>query len=271
MSKDNMVSKQSGASKLELLRQKRGIKAQAVDVEKAIDGLASSIDSQAMMAEIERNSAVVNLIVDRSGSTDGTSEIISEEINGFAARQARKIYKTKLSLTVFNEKAYSKLDKVDTRQFAPISPWDCCGGTNIYDALFSAITSVLRTDASHILHLLITDGENGRSNHTQEQVRKLLEDRKMRGEHVFLLYNDLVDARTHESSKAYARELGIDPANSANFNRRGDGIRIIFQAIEGLLDGLRTSGEISKDWAKAIEAHTSNPLGIKARETKYLK
>ena len=270
MNKNNMVDKSNGTSKLALLRQNRGIRTQEVDIEKAIDGFAASIDSQAMMAEIARNSAIVNFIIDCSISMDGTSQAIAREINEFATRQAVKIYTTMLSLTVFNEEVSTKFGQLNTKQFVPISPWKCCGGTNIYDALFSAITPILKTDANHKLHLIVTDGQNGFSEHTKEQVQKLIKSRINCGEHVFLLYNDEEDYM-RDSAKTYATELGIKSNNAVNFNRDGDGIKIIFQTIEDLLDGLRTKGAVPEDWAKAITAHASNPLGIKARETKYLE
>lgn len=267
MSIDNKVDKSNGTSKLALLRQNRGIKKQEVDIEKAIDGFASSIDSRAMMAEIARNSAIVNLIIDRSYSMDGTSWEIAEEINEFARRQAVKAYTTMLSLTLFNDEVFTEFGKLNAKQIEEIEPWGCNGGTNIYDALFSAIIPIQKTDANHKLHLVITDGQNGYSEHTQEQVQGLITSRVKSGEHVFLLYND----DEYDSAKTYAKELGINPNNAVNFNRDGDGIKIIFQTIEDLLDGLRTKGTVPADWAKAITAHASNPLGIKARETHYLK
>lgn len=266
MKRDSIVNNSNGTSKLALLRQNRGIKKQEVDIAKAIDGFAASIDSQTMIEEIARNSAIVNLIIDSSGSMEETSEAIAQEINGFATRQAGKIYTTKLSLTVFNDEVYTKFSKLDTKRFVPIQPWSCDGGTNIYDALFSAIVPIIKTDANYKLHLLITDGQNGRSEHTREQVQKLITSRIDCGEHVFLLYNNKYGG----DAKEYAPELGIKSNNAVNFNRDGDGIKIIFQTIEDLLDGLRTKGTVPEDWAKAISAHAANPLGIKAREIKYL-
>ncbi len=266
MSKGNMVDKPSGTSKLAQLRQNRGIKKQEVDIEKAIDGFVASIDSQTMMAEIARNSAIVNLIIDNSGSMEGTANPIAEEINCFAQKQAAKLYTTMLSLTLFNTMVDPKFGKLNVKQFVPISPWWCDGGTNIYDAIISAITPILPTDANHRLHLIVTDGQNGRSNHTQEEVRNLIASRS--GEHIFLLYHDEYNRKG--SAQEYATELGIKPENSVNFDPYGDGIKIIFQTIEGLLDSLRTDGVIPKDWAKAIEAHRADPMRVKARETKYL-
>lgn len=266
MSKGNMVDNLSGTSKLAQLRQNKGIKKQEVDIERAIDGFAASIDGQAMMAEIARNSAIVNLIIDISGSTDGTAAPIAEEINSFAKRQAAKIYTTMLSLTLFDHKVYPKFSKLNVRQFVPILPWECVGGTNINDAIISAITPILPTDANHRLHLIVTDGENGASEHTEKQVRSLIASRP--SEHIFLLYYD--ENYTEGSAQEYATKLGIKPENSVNFDPNGDGIKIIFQTIERLLDGLRTDGVIPKDWAKAIESHRMDPMRIKANETKYI-
>lgn len=263
---NNLVGTSKGTSKLAQLRQNRGNLKTTVNIERAIDGYASSIDSQKMMEEIARNSAVVNMIFDNSISMDGTSESIAEETNGFAIRQGAKIYNTKISLTLFNTEVRQILNKVDTKQFVLVSPWRCHGGTNIYDALVSAITKVLPTDANHRLHLIVTDGQNGRSNHTQQEVRNLTKSRT--DEHIFLLYHDEYDRK--DSAKDYAVELGINPNNAVNFKPYGDGIKIIFQTIEDLLDGLRTTGAVPKDWAKAIEAHAANPLGIKARDVKLL-
>ena len=267
MDKNKMVDSTSGTSKLALLRQNRGIKKTDVDIGKAIDGFVASIDDKIMTEEISRNSAIVNLIIDSSGSMEGTAEAISQEINGFAARQAVKVYATKLSLTVFNDYSSTLFSKLNVRQFTPISPWVCGGGTNINDAIFTAIFPILKTDANHKLHLIITDGYNGRSKHTEEEVRQLITRRISGGDHVFLLFNTEGES---DSAKAYAQELGINPNNAVNFDRQGDGIKIIFQTIEDLLDGLRTKGAVPADWAKTITAHTANPFGIKARETKYL-
>lgn len=258
-------------SKLALLRQNRSLSKNGTgeeDIAAAIDGYASSIDNKQMEADIARNSAHVILIVDNSGSMEETPYPISQEINEFAVRQAVKLYKTLLSLTLFNDEVYPKFGKQDVKQFVPIRPWSCFGGTNIYDALISAITPTSSNDAKHKLYLIITDGQNGGSSHSIEEVKSLISSKIAKGEHIFLLYND--ESGSLNSAKAYAEDLGINSNNAVNFNRSGDGIKIIFQTIEDLLDGLRTTGAIPSDWAKAITAHAANPLGIKARETKYL-
>ena len=266
-----MSNNSNGTSKLALLRQKRSIQKtnEDVDIEKAIDGFAMSIDTQKLMADIAQNSALVNLIIDRSYSMSGTPAAIARELNEFAMRQAGKLYETKLSITMFNSEVTSLFQNVTCKQFR-ISPWECYDDTNIFDAVIVAITAVQKTDANHKLHLVITDGENIHSEHSPEEVRNLIHQRIQDGEHIFLLYNNEYD-NSQETSKAYAEELGIPVNNAVNFNRTGDGIKIIFQAIETLLDGLRSTGTVPKDWAKAIIAHNTNPLGVKARETKYLE
>lgn len=266
---NNKVDNPNGSlTKLASLRQNRSVKPQKVDISKAIDGFASSIDNQSLMAEIARNSSEVNFIIDCSGSMDGTSCPIADEINDFAARQARKIYTTKLSLTLFDSRIYPQFVNIDSKQFVPITPWACPGNTNIYDAIISAITPVKSVDVNHRLHLIITDGQNGNSKHSLSEVQNLIKSKISCGEHIFLLYND--EYMTPNSAKTYASELGIKPNNAVNFDRSGDGIKIIFQTIEDLLDSLRTNGAVPDDWAKAIEAHAANPLGIKARDTKLL-
>lgn len=253
-------------SKLAQLRQKSGTPKAIVDIERAIEGYVSSIDSRNMIEEITRNSALINLIVDNSPSMKGTSESIAKEINEFATRQGAEIHTTKISLTLFNNGVRQILNKVDARQFIRVWPWEYNGGTNIYDALISALTQVFPTDANHRLHLIITDGKNGLSEHTQQEVKNLITSRIR--EYIFLLYYDKHDVEN--SAKDYAVELGINPDNAVNFKPYGDGIKIIFQTLEDVLDNLRTTGLVPKDWAKAIEAHTANPLAIKAREIKLL-
>lgn len=267
MKQSNMVNQSTQISKLELLRKTKGIQREEVNIEKAIDGLAESMDSQIVVAEIEKGSAIVNLMIDCSLSMQGTSSAIAQGMNIFAKRQAKKIYTTKLSLRLFNDSVYTKVSKINVGQFAPISPWDCTEGTNIYDAIFLGITSIVTTDASHKLHLIITDGENGKSRNTLEQVSSLISSRVNRGEHVFLLYNNIYQRM---DVKDYANMLKINPNRAVEFNRNGDGIKIIFQTIEDLLESLRSEGTIPEDWAKAITMHAADPIGVKARETKYL-
>lgn len=263
---NNLSGTHNRTSKLAQLRQNKTISKAPVDVEAAIDGYASSIDSKKMMEEIARNSALVNLIFDNSPSMEGTSEPITEELNGFATRQRVKIYTTKISLTLFNsDEIYRMLSKVDVKQFIPLSPWGYNGGTNIYDALINAITPILPKDANHRLHLIVTDGINGSSSHTQQDVRKLITSRI--DEHFFLLYHE---KHATISIEDYAKDLGIRFNRAVNFNPYGDGIKIIFQTIEYMLDGLRTNGAVPEDWAKAITAHNNNPLGVRAREVKLL-
>lgn len=270
----NMVNSQNGTSKLALLRQKRdGIKTKDTEenIEKAIDGYAASIDTKKMMAEIEKNSAHVNWIIDNSGSMDGTSGAIAQEMNQFAARQATKIYSTMLSLTLFDHEVQPKFNKLNAKEFIPVQPWICNGGTNIYDAIYSAITPTIVTDANIRLHMIITDGQNGRSYHSLSEVQRLVSEHIANGDHIFLLYYDEFNYdNTSESAKTYAKELGINPNNAVNFDRNGDGIKIIFQTVEDLLDGLRTTGTVPKDWARQIAAHAANPE-LKAREIRYLE
>ena len=178
------------------------------------------------------------------GKTNGCSKLALLRQNRELQKQgvdiegAVKVYKTLISLTLFNDYVLPKFQKLNTKDFTPISPWGCEGGTNIYDAIVSAITPILKTDAMHRLHLIITDGQNGSSMHTQEEVRKLISSRIENKEHVFLLYNK--DEYSNYTAKDYAAEL-------------------------------RTDGVIPKDWAKAITAHAANPMAIKAREIKYLE
>lgn len=266
MNKGNLAGTSNGTSKLAQLRQNRCTPKATVNIEDAIDGYASSIDTQKMMEEIARNSALVNLIIDNSLSMEETPSSIAEEINEFARRQGAKIYTTKISLTLFNTEVRLIINKVDAKQFMPVSPWYCDGGTNIYDAVISAIAPVFQADANHRLHLIVTDGENGRSEHTRQDVRNLISRRT--DEHIFLLYHDEHDEKN--SAKDYAVELGINPNNAVNFKPYGDGIKIIFQTIEYLLDGLRTKGSVPEDWSEAIAAHNNNPMGVKAREVKFL-
>lgn len=265
---DDSVKKQGGGSmsKLALLRQNRGLKKQDVDIEGAIDGYAQSIDTETMMAEIERNSASVTFIIDGSGSMSGTEACISTEINSFAKRQAQKVYKTTMSLTLFDHEVYPKFEDVDVNLFKPILTWGCTGGTNIYDAIISAVT--VQKKANHDLYLIITDGENQNSYHSEEDVKNLILRKRADGSHIFLLYNDLVSY--YDTSENYAESLGIDKNNAVNFNREGDGIKIIFQAMERILDSLRSTGTVPTDWAKVISAHAANPT-IKAQDIKYLK
>lgn len=263
---NNLSGTHNSTSKLAQLRQNKAISKAPVNIEAAIDGYASSIDIQKMIEEIARNSALVNFIFDNSPSMAGTSEPITDELNGFATRQRVKIYTTKISLTLFNsDEIYQMLSKVNVRQFVPLSPWGYNGGTNIYDALISAITPILPTDANHRLHLIVTDGINGDSNHTQQDVRNLITSRT--DEHFFLLYHEKYATISIED---YAKELGIRLNRAVNFNPYGDGIKIIFQTIEYILDGLRTNGAVPDDWSTAITAHNNNPLGVKAREVKLL-
>lgn len=268
MSKNNNMVHSNGTSKLALLRQKRSIQKQEIDIEKAIDGFATTLDDKKMLEEIAKNSASVDLIIDRSGSMDGTASPIVTEINQFALRQAAKMYTTKLSLTLFNRSVSQEFSRVDVREYAPISSWYCEGGTNINDAVVTAMKDSYEKGINHKLHLLITDGQNEYSLNDEDYVKELITKKQMAGEHVFLLYNKRYESQG--DAKIYAMHLGIDKNFAVNFDRNGDGIKIIFQTIEDVLDGLRMNGEISKDWARAITAHAADPLQVKAREVKYL-
>lgn len=266
------MNKNNGTSKLASLRQKKlstSTKESSLDIEKAVEGYAASIDTNTMLSEIEKSSAHVNFIIDCSGSMDGTSNVIASEMNLFTERQAAKIYSTMLSLTLFDDEVYPKFNKVNARDFVPISPWNCPGGTNIYDAIYTALRNTSTADANHRLHIIITDGQNGMSCYSLSEVQELVSQYTRKGDHIFLLYYD-ENGYNQSSAQNYASKLGIKPNNAANFDRKGDGIRIIFQTIEDLLDGLRSTGTIPEDWSKYISAHASNPE-IKARDIKYLE
>lgn len=266
-----MSNESNGASKLALLKQKKSLSPTSTDdIEKAIDGLAASYDTDRVFEQIKNNSAIVNCIIDASGSMYGTEDIIYKEFQIFAKRLSAKIYETFLYLSVFNDDWSPRLTNVNAKEINNYGSfdWICSGGTNIYDSLFHAMRPIKKNAAVHKLHLIITDGEQeSYSDHSLADVQKLIAARKKGGDYIFLLFNNYDSF--YKRATDYALKLGIDTQFAADFSRNGDGVKIIFKSIENVLDSLRSTGTVPTDWSKAIAAHNANP-SLKANEIKFL-
>ena len=244
------VGNTEGASALEKL----SARIEPLSEEQARIDIEEGIDDTTLAKRIDENTAHINTLVDKSISMGGTEGIITSNLNLFHANQAKDAYDTQISLTLFADKAFPIIIGQSSKKHFELKPYKVSGyGTALYDSIVYASREIEKCEpAKHIIHLIITDGEDNTGKPVDE-AKKLITDKRSKGEHFFLLSNGYPDAKT------LARRLGIDVEFAADFSAAGDGFRIVFDSIERVLWQLRTRGAVNRDWADNIDAHKQNP------------
>ncbi|MDR0931266.1 MAG: VWA domain-containing protein [Clostridiales bacterium] len=227
-------------------------KVATVPTEEAIKNLASSIEKQ-VEAEMIANSAHISFVIDRSSSMYGSEDEVVSNTNNFISEQAELAYDTKISVTLFNDSPRVKIDGVPAKNRPMLDTYRPDGTTSLYDAIcYAAKQADKHARQKHNIHVIVTDGEDCTSSLTIDEARSLITAQRRRGDYYLLLSNG-------PNAAELAKSLGIDPEMAADFDKEGDGFKIIFDTINKIIGDLRKKGTIDHDWADAIKKHKQNP------------
>jgi hypothetical protein len=142
---------------------------------------------------------LINLVLDRSGSMTyaGKREGAIEGVNAFFAEQRALQGKALLSLTLFNTDFDVRFVGADLAEVpdlgTPDNPYQCAGGTSLYDAVITTIKGTDEWLLNHrdftgkVLCLINTDGEENSSASSLNEVNDLINAKTAQGwEFMFL-------------------------------------------------------------------------------------
>ena len=246
------------------------LKSTTTSLNNKIENISNSISTLKHAKEVltinARKKTEVIFIIDRSGSVDGTEEIVSEGIAKIIRNERNKNRNEIITTVLFNEKPHTAFDRKPIDSVSRIN-YEADGGTALYDTLVSQIEKTKSTQAKdkvkpeQTIVVISTDGLDNCSNRTAYDAKKLIEERKNDGWiFIFLGTNfNVIDE---------ALRLGINSDYAVEYDilRLPDN----FKAIERALDDVYEKGTVTKDWSKPITDHKTLSSGDEKQYKKNL-
>lgn len=214
---------------------------------------------------MNKDLAELAFILDRSGSMAGLEADTIGGFNSMLEQQKEGPGDATVTTVLFNQETQILHDRIPLDGVAPLSPRDYSAGglTALLDAVGQTILKIDRARektgekhrASRVLVVITTDGlENASREFTDEQVRKLIGERKEQGwEFLFLGANiDAVET---------AARYGIAEDRAADFHADARGVSMNFSVVSDAIGGFRGEEEIRSDWKQKIEKDFSARKG----------
>jgi hypothetical protein len=142
------------------------------------------------------------------------------------------------TLTLFNNDVSLIHDAVALRDVPPLLPaqYEPSGGTSLNDAVVHLIHSLGRHAQGRntaVLAVILTDGMENGSRHSQEDVRQMVTYRRLTHGWQFLFLGP-------ESALSYALSIGIPKVNTAGFETTPEGLRFMLKRLGQEHGRLRT-------------------------------
>lgn len=174
---------------------------------------------------------VVHLLVDQSGSMQGTRQSTVDGINEYINTLKEDGGKYKVSLSLFDSDMGNKLrlDKpwenlfIDDVPELKLEDYNPNGGTPLHDAFCKTLKEIKDRKDEKYLYVVLTDGhENTSTEYTAKDMKKLKKSLEDKGNWTFVYLGANQDAFT--TSAAY----GFTTSNTSNFNTTAKGTTIMF-------------------------------------------
>ena len=229
----------------------------------SLEELATSIGSTDVLGDI--NTMVYNnidniaqemrqvvhaiLLLDASRSMRGTERATEEAIIKLLEEQ--KNYNVRITTVLFNSQSKKVHDDLLVKNAQPIS-FSAQGYTRLYDTVIEEIENFDRKYPSmneKVFFLMETDGEDNKSKScAADELKILIESQLTKGREFFLLAEGIEAIRL-------ATKIGVPINRARNFSKDTDGIKLIIDAANEVINQLRIKGEVSNDWSQKIDAH----------------
>lgn len=204
------------------------------------------------------------LLLDASRSMNGTEKATEYAIAKLLEEQ--KNYNVRITTVLFNKYAIKKHDDLLAKEAKPftISP---DGSTRLYD---TAIEEINAFDAKYpsadekVFFLIETDGDDNESRRgASDELKALIEKQLAKGREFFLLAEGI-------NAIKMATSIGIPSNRARNFSKDLDGVKLVIDAANEVINQLRIKGKVSDEWSRKIDEHyllttgTYNNLGLDA-------
>lgn len=196
-------------------------------------------------------------ILDRSGSMAGLE---SDTIGGFNAmiEKQRKVEgKCYVSTVLFDNVSEVLHDRVKLSEIKPMTEeeYTVRGCTALIDSIGGAINHIGNIHKyarpedvpAHTMFVITTDGmENASRRYTSEQVKKMIEQQKVKYGWEFLFIGANIDA------VETARKYGIDEDRAVNYNADKKGTKLVYESVAKAVCGVRANRPLTTDWSAEI-------------------
>lgn len=212
------------------------------------------------------------LILDASGSMSGTESATEAGVKKLIKDQ--KLRNVRLTTVLFGTNSRKLHDDVLIKDAKPIKII-ADGTTRLYDTAIEVITEFdtkYPNAAEKVFFLLETDGIDNRSEiESAARLKALVQNQLGKGREFFLLAEgiDAIDLAT---------KIGVPENRAKNFSKDMDGMELVINAANDVINQLRINGEVSDNWSRDIDTHymltTSNnnlQVGINDDENLQLK
>lgn len=240
-------------------------------LEERINNISNSIntlrESREKLLKYQNSQVEIVILIDKSGSVEGTEEIVSEGIYNMTQNEKKKNRSELITTLLFDIDTIKIHDRVPV-EYADKFEYQADGGTALYDTMVTQINETKRkqseseTKPKKTIVIICTDGEDLHSKkYNCHDVRKLVKERQNEGWEFILLGANF-------NVKVEADRLGIKEKNAVEYDtlRLGDN----FIAIENVLDDVYERGEVSDSWSKPITEHKQLSSGNDKPYTKKL-
>jgi len=167
--------------------------------------------------KVARESPMIVLVLDASGSMQSISNDIRGSVNSFINQQkAAPADGTKFSLIVFADKAETKINQIPIQDVSEITrdEYHCGGYTALYDAIGLAIDN--HSDHKEALVVIVTDGEENKSRTTHDELQRKIAEKKASGWKFIYLANEPQVSRAGASIGLCAAAAGATTSATNN-------------------------------------------------------
>lgn len=199
-------------------------------------------------------------ILDRSGSMSGLESDTIGGYNGLIEKQRKEEGEAAVTTVLFDDKIEMLYNNADIGKVKKMTgrEYYARGCTALLDAIGKTVTEVGNrhkfATASAVpgktVVVIITDGfENASREYSLEAVKGIIERQKEKYGWEFLFLGANIDAVTA------ARDIGIADDRAVTYEADEEGTRTNFEAVNGVLKGVRCCGAVPEFWDEEIKAH----------------
>ena len=180
-------------------------------------------------SSLTERKSLLGFALDRSGSMSPLAAVALQSLNQLVDQQKTLSGDSCFTLTLFNNDVALIHDAVALRDVPPLLPaqYEPSGGTALNDAVAHLIHSLGRHAqgrSTAVLAVILTDGMENGSRHSQEDVRQMVTYRRLTHGWQFLFLGP-------ESALSYALSIGIPKVNTASFETTPEGLRFVLKRL----------------------------------------
>ena len=229
-------------------------------LENRINSIAArKIDS--ISTELKNNATELIIIIDKSGSRGGSERATILGVEKLIKEQKESGYNTKVTIILFDHESHEVCRRLDIKNVGKFNYY-AEGGTALYDVLCNKLATIkdeqlkkLDIDPEKTVCVITTDGHDEDSIlYSLNDTQKLINECKNIG-WKFIFLGAMINA------KESAKMLGIDESLAIDFRDDEIGVLTNFEAVGKILDSVRATGEVNKNWADDIKKHNHLALG----------